>query len=251
MPRECAFCTHVGPLSNEHIFAKWVRDLLSGPADAFYIGGASNRNERFATGAIDWKAKVVCSSCNNTWMSEIEEVHAKPVLTPLVTGSEIDVPIAQAMARSIAIYAFKTAVVQDHAGRRLEPFFSARLRHAFKATHSIPGNVRIWICGIKQKLPNVQVLTAYYTGQISPTYPWTMYVSTFEIGHFVMQIVAVKQFGQIGFRPLAGYENIGIPVWPGIPADATWPGRYVLDGNSGQFLGFAKRWERVQPLPPE
>jgi hypothetical protein len=248
---QCAFCNYTGKLSREHIFAKWVRDLFPGPVDAFYIGGMSNRNERFPTDAIAWKAAVVCASCNSTWMQEIEEVHAKPVMVPLITGNEIDIPITQEMAHSIAIYAFKTAVVQDHAGRRSEPFFSVRLRRAFKSNHSIPAGVNIWICGIKQNLPNIQVASTYYRGQLAPTYSWRMYVFTCWIGHFVMQVVAVKQIGRVRFRPLAGYEDIGIPIWPSIHPGSTWPGRYVLNGNSGQFMGFAKRWETVKPLLPE
>jgi hypothetical protein len=218
--------------------------MFPGEMDAFY------RNKKFPTKKIDWKANVVCASCNSTWMKDIEEIHAKPVLVPFIAGNEINIPVTQAMAYSIAIYAFKTAVVQDHAGRRPEPFFSARLRHAFKSNRSIPGNVDIWICGIKQKLPNIQVASAYYTGQLSPTYSWSMYAFTCWIGHFVMQVVAVKQIGQVRFRPLAGYEDIGIPIWPTIhPSSSTWPGSYVLNGDAGQFLGFARRRERVQPIP--
>jgi hypothetical protein len=246
--KKCAFCEYTGKLSKEHIFAKWVRDLFPGTVDAFYIGGMSHRNERFTTDAIDWKAGVVCAPCNNTWMKDIEETQAKPVLVPFIAGNEIDIPITQAMAHSIAIYAFKTAVVQDHAGRRAEPFFSARLRRAFKSNRSIPGGVNIWICGIKQNLPNIQVASTYYSGQLSPTYSWCMYVFTCWIGHFVMQVVAVKQIGQVRFRSLSGYEGIGIPIWPSINPGSTWPGSYVLDGDGGQFLGFSRRWGRVRPI---
>jgi len=244
--KECAFCTYSGKLTREHIFAKWVRDLFPGHQDAFYIGGQSNRNERFTTDAIDWKAKVVCKECNETWMSGIEANLAKPALTPFVTGN-IDIPITKEIARSIAIYAFKTAVVQNHADHKNNPFFSARLRHAFKKNRSIPKDVSIWVCGIKHNLPKIQVMTAYYKGRLSPTYSLNMYVFTCGIGNLVIQAVSVKQIGKTALRPLAGYENIGIPVWPSIFSGQTWPGRYVLDGDGGQFEGFAKRWARIKP----
>jgi hypothetical protein len=246
MSRECAFCAHTGKLSNEHIFAKWVRDLFPGTTDAYYIGGSSNRNERFVTEKIDWKAKVVCDKCNNTWMSDIENVHGNPVLTPLVTGRETDLPITQTMARSIAIYAFKTAVVQNHADHKSNPFFPARVRHAFRANHSIPDDVSVWICGIKQELPNIKVASTYYRGQLSPTYHWQMYAFTCQIGHLVIQVLAVKQPGEIGFRSLSGYEDIAILVSPDILPGRTWPGRYIFDGD--RFLDFATRWEHVEPF---
>jgi hypothetical protein len=244
---ECAFCTNSGKLTKEHIFAKWVRDLFPGPVDSFYIGGMSNRNERFVTDAMDWKAKVVCSSCNNTWMKDIEEIDAKPVLTPLITGSETDIPLTQAMARAIAIYSFKTAVVQDHAGRRPQPFFSARVRHAFRESRSIPGNINIWICGIKQRMPRVMVASAYYRGQLSPTYRWEMYAFTSQIGNFVMQVLGVKQFGQVQFLS-RGYEDIAIPIWPSIIPGRAWPGSYVFNGDGGDFAGFSRRWSSVRPF---
>jgi hypothetical protein len=245
--KECAFCTHTGKLSAEHIFAEWVRELFPGKKNQFYIGGPTNRNERFESEKIDWNAKVVCGNCNNTWMNDIENIHGKPVLTPFITG-EIGMPITQEMARSIAIYAFKTAVVANHAARSLQPYFSARLRHAFRVDRSLPAGVSIWICGIKHHRGNVEVKTNYYATQLSPTYRTLMYTFTCGIGFFVVQVVYVKQFGQVRFRPLAGFEDIGIPVWPAILPDATWPGRYVLDGSREDFEGFSDRWARIQPI---
>jgi hypothetical protein len=94
---------------------------------------------------------------------------------------------------------------------------------------------------------DVRIKTVYYSGQLSAAYRWKMYAFIFGIGHFVTQVVAVKQIGQARFRPLAGFESIGIPVWPEILPNRTWPGRYVLDGGD-DFEGFANRWARVQPI---
>lgn len=218
--KECAFCTNSGKMSAEHIFARWVQDLFPAKRIAFYIGGSADRSRRFEAETIDWKAKVVCANCNNTWMSDIESVHGKPVLTPFIVG-EIGVPITQGTARSIALYAFKTSVVANHADRGTEQFFSARLRHAFRTNYDIPKNVNIWICGIKNHRGDVRIKTVYYSGQLSAAYRWKMYAFTFGIGHFVTQVVAVKQIGQARFRPLAGFESIGIPVWPEILPNRT------------------------------
>jgi len=88
--------------------------------------------KRFETDTMDWKARVVCENCNNTWMSNIEKDHAQPALTPLITG-EFNIPIDRERAHSISLFAFKTAVIMDHQQRRIEgPFFSKRLRYAFR-----------------------------------------------------------------------------------------------------------------------
>jgi hypothetical protein len=75
-----------------------------------------------------------------------------------------------------------------------------------------------------------------------------MYVFTCGIGHFVMQVVAVNLFGQVGFSPLTGFEGIGIPIWPEVRPGLTWPGRFVLDGSVGDFEGFADRWKQILPI---
>jgi len=243
---KCAFCTHSGKLSAEHIFARWVRDLFPTKKIAFYIGGTAVRSRRFEAETIDWNAKVACANCNSTWMSDIEVTHGKPVMTPLIVG-EIGVPITREIARSIAIYAFKTSVVANHADRGTEQFFSARLLYAFRSRLDIPANVNIWTCGIKNHRGAVRVQTVYYSGQLPAAFHWQMYVFTCAIGHFVTQVVAVKQIGEAKFRPLSGFEGIGIPIWPGIRPNQTWPGRYVLDGGD-DFEKFANRWARVQPI---
>jgi hypothetical protein len=244
--KACAFCTNSGKMSAEHILAQWVRELFPGKRDTFYIGGASNRNERFKAKTIDWKASVVCEKCNTTWMSDIERVHGKPVLTPFIVGG-IGIPITQEMASSIALYAFKTAVVANHADRKLQPFFPARVRHEFRVNPGIPGNVNIWICGIKHHRDDIRIKAVCYSGQLSPTNNWKMYVFTCGIGHLIMQVVAVNQPGQVRLLPLAGYQDIGIPITLPISPGCVWPGRYVLDGNVG-FDGFANRWARVLPI---
>src|ERR1039458_9469419 len=115
---ECAFCDHKGKLSNEHIVSEWMRELFPGKLDITF----QNKKWR-TTNSVDYKAKTVCENCNNTWMSRLETEHAKPVLTPLVTG-KAGVPIKLEEARSIALFAYKTAIVMDYAQcRNGSPFF--------------------------------------------------------------------------------------------------------------------------------
>ncbi len=74
--------------------------------------------------ALDWTAKVVCKTCNETWMSQIESKHAKPAMTDLIRGKTA-VPVSQSRADSIAFFAFKTALIFDYIQRKREPFLRA------------------------------------------------------------------------------------------------------------------------------
>lgn len=241
--KECAFCEHTGKLSAEHIASEWMRDLFPGRRTAWFISGNMKEKKRFETDAMDWKARVVCENCNNTWMSNIEKEHAKPALTPLITG-QMDIPIDRARAHSMALFAFKTAVVLDHTQRLQEPFFSKRIRHAFRQHLTIPNIVNMWFCGCKGHRGGGQFKTAYMKGNASTPDQCLMYVCTCAIGCYVFQVLAVRQIGNARFSPFGGLEGLGVPFWPAVPRDYVWPPRFALDGIP-QFEAFADRWRNV------
>jgi hypothetical protein len=194
--KECAFCNHTGKLSAEHITSEWMKALFPGKGLAKYIDGETNEPTQFSTRSVDWKAKVVCEKCNTTWMNDIENEHAKPALTPLITG-EVNVPIDLCRAKSIALFAFKTAVILDHAHPRGTPFFSKRIRHAFRLHHEIPYGIAMWFCGYRDHRKSVKLKTVHHKAQFSPTEHFLMYVCTCAFGYFAFQVVMVKQAGEI------------------------------------------------------
>lgn len=127
--RECAFCSHTGKLTNEHIISQWLSKLFPGEITSRrkVAGGMVENIGKF----IDYKAKTVCKDCNEGWMSTLENEKAKPVLTPLVIGKS-DIPITAEDAHSIALFAFSKAVVIDCSTRSREAFFPRSVRHAFR-----------------------------------------------------------------------------------------------------------------------
>ena len=116
---------------------------------------------------IDSKTKVVFGNCNETWMSDIENRHAIPVLKPMITGSST-VPITRDTARSLAIFSFKTAVVLDHARRVGDPFFPPNVRANFMNHLTIPADVQMWVCGFGEHRNNVHIKAVYNRGNVEP-----------------------------------------------------------------------------------
>jgi hypothetical protein len=99
-----------------------MNDLF--PGENTHVREGKGKKSRWTTfDRIDWTARVVCEACNNGWMSKMENHHAKPVLTPLITGHDSKIEITQEIAKSIASWAFKTVVVLDHAHHRNVPWF--------------------------------------------------------------------------------------------------------------------------------
>lgn len=178
-------------------------------------------------------------------MSEIENKHAKPVLTPLITG-EVDISIGQSEAKSIALFAFKTAVILDHAQRDRSPFFALRLRYAFRESQFIPLFVRMWICGFADR-KHGQSAGVYHKGTIPPAYPLEMYTCTCAIGHFVFQLLAVKQTrSSTMIEPgLRKFDHLSVPLWPQVYPCFVWPTSEVLR-TKGDFLSYATRWNNAR-----
>ena len=238
---DCAFCPHSGKLSAEHIVAKWMRDLFPHITQAWY------GKHVFRSSTLDWKASVVCENCNNGWMSEIEAQHAKPALPPLILGED-GFPISESMARSIALYAFKTAVVLDHAHRDSPPFFAVNDRYAFRERLVIPSNVGIWICPYPTNRGGGHFKTAYAREKhlTSPRH-LQLYACTFALGFLAVQILAVSTQLETLIQPGTTFKHLAIPIWPTVPVNQFWRKDRGLSGID-EFVAFAHLWDTIIAL---
>ena len=147
MKKRCAFCDKDAKISGEHIWSEWMRELF--PAKRFLFTQRNEKGEIVSVWNppdIDLTANVVCKPCNEGWMSNLESRHAKPSMRDLILGDK-GITVSESRARSMAIFAFKTAVVVDHMYRRPLPFFSRSIRYRFAKSLTIPENVMMWFAG--------------------------------------------------------------------------------------------------------
>jgi hypothetical protein len=128
----CIFCERQPPdvkISREHIFGDWLREIfprdastththgiidwpVTGPADmapTVTIGGGQGHSGTK-------KVKVVCATCNETWLSTKVEDAAKPILIPLIAGRAGDLSVAT--QRILATWAAKTVMTAEHVNKR-------------------------------------------------------------------------------------------------------------------------------------
>ena len=242
--KECAFCPETANRSGEHLWSAWIGDLVPG-AKRFSIKDEKGEViSEWVSERLDWKAKVVCEKCNNTWMNDIENNHAKPAMTELIVG-KVDVPIPQSRARSIALLAFKTAVVFDLLRRDREPFFERSARHEFRMSLTIPPNVGMWMTGF---LPSAkgEVQTCYHEGGISEIERIEMYVCTFNVGRLCIQVVGYKQQGFASVNTKDSF--VATPFWPSIADGFVWPDVNVLRAVA-DFDSFSTRWRQLDVVP--
>jgi hypothetical protein len=238
MPKsKCAFCPETANMSGEHLWSDWMNQLSPGKKQLVIKDKNRQVIKSWTKPELDWTANVVCETCNNEWMSDIENDHAKPSMSELIVG-KLDIPINQERANSIALFAFKTAVIIDHLKRDSEPFFEESIRYEFKKSRTIPENVDMWLTGFAAP-GRGEINTLYGKGSVSPGVDLTLYVCTYAVEHFVIQTVAHKTNG---VREIKTNHNFAaIPFWPAIPDNFVWPPSDVLR-TIEDFDAFSDRW---------
>ncbi len=112
MARECIFCGGT-KLTQEHIWPKWAALRMA------HVGVVQHRSFAHEEGltpveneypqkAYQQTARVACESCNNDWMSQLENA-AKPYFETMLSGKGR--AIHQHAQRTLAAWALKTTMV--------------------------------------------------------------------------------------------------------------------------------------------
>jgi hypothetical protein len=237
MTQECAFCPKTAKLTGEHIFSDWMNLILPGKK-RFRRYDPDGSNLEWPAPDLNLKANVVCGDCNNGWMSRLEDEHAKPAMTDLVLGKQ-HIPIPQSRANSVALFAFKTAVILERMSKiRPARFFSRDVRYRFKSTLEIPSNVRMWMICFPSRTSGA-CFNVYH--EIDEHGRIELYVCNYRAGHFAFQVVVVRKPTFLTIIPHARFEHLAVPFWPHICEGFIWPPPVVI-GSANQFRDFGTRW---------
>jgi len=234
----CAFCPSTASLTGEHIWSDWLNQFLPSKKRFSIKNDKRETIHEWTDSKLDWKIKVVCEKCNSTWMSEIEDRHAKPAMLDLIldkSGTRIN----ESRARSIAIFAFKTTVVLDHIRAGHNRFFDQWERYEFRRSLTIPRNVSMWLMRYGPS-GRGEVNTAYHDGPLGPKRRFHLYVCTYSVQSLTLQVVAYKGEGCWKFKPERQF--FALPFWPALAAKWVWPPPISLNSVS-EFNALADRWQ--------
>src|SRR5690349_19672450 len=120
---QCAFCPKVAEFSGEHVWSEWIGTILGKKKYQVFDYSGSNQLLQYSKNTLDLKLPVVCRPCNNNWMSQLEEHHAKPAMARPILSDGLTT-ITKEQQAAIAKFAFKCMVVADHAAKpKRPPFF--------------------------------------------------------------------------------------------------------------------------------
>jgi hypothetical protein len=231
--RGCVFCGG-RPVEKEHVFPRWSQPYLAHPA-----GPGTHRHEVIrgggATEAQTWRDepatvehKCVCRSCNNGWMSRLENT-AQPYLLSAMQGHQRT--YYREGLTQLATWATKTALVS---GCRFKPSTPASLYRDLYENRLPSVGTRVWFGATNLKqLTFLDHRPCRVSVGNKPPDAVNGYATTLAIGHLAFYVFAREadsppqtEFG----GKFAGAWN---QIWP-IPSDSvTWPppGGYMGTGD--------------------
>ena len=191
---------------------------------------------------LNLKAKVVCATCNNGWMSDLENHHAKPAMADLILGKRVGA-MSNKRVRGLSLFAFKTAVVANRSLPEEEFFFHRSDRYAFRKSFTIPTDVQMWLVGM-QPFAGGQIGShnVYFPNKDAARL--TLNVCSFCVGCLGFQIVSAKSVKAGKVESFPAHANLTTCFYPTLEANVRWPRPTVLSTEA--FNDFANRWNMVR-----
>lgn len=241
MKRKCLFCEEIAT-TKEHVWPRWILNLMQDRRPVRQKLGT--RPEVTYKG--DFTIRGVCSSCNNTWMSELE-TELKPILGPLLQDISIQLDFED--QKKIAKWAFKTAIVLEGTKpQSVERYFDSGLAPALKNRGAILGRTMIWIGRYIESglFASAADITYNLNGQ---NLSGQATVTTMVVGYVLLQVVSAV------FPPDADNQNIQIPlrtdqwdeifyqIWPSTQI-FVWPPKTTISSGGRFSLDYVRdRWK--------
>ena len=145
----CIFCNSESG-SEEHLWAAWMHRLLKfGP-----IRVQQGTGPETIDSDPEKTINTVCHTCNNTWMSQLEEKNI-PSLRPMLQNQHTIIDLGR--QRLLMEWGVKTAMVQDSIkpGIGNEKFYTVAERLDMRLTRKIPERTRIWIGATNRTTPGI------------------------------------------------------------------------------------------------
>ncbi|MFJ4029981.1 hypothetical protein ACIPWF_21795 [Paenarthrobacter sp. NPDC089989] len=266
MQISCIFCGVTGPLTREHVFGQWVSKTGLDLRPVQHRAGPNNGLRRDLGKQPPYRLKVknVCATCNNGWMSKLEDA-AQRVLTPFILGKSGT--IERDEQHLVAMWAQKTALTamllsSEEQRERGYGLSKAEYRALYESQQRKQplGGSRLWIGRYQGEAGfwaiRVMPFTLRAARRPEPDLP-VGYTLTIVLGELVVH----------GARFVSSDSEIDVTMDLGMPQ--LWPSRTPVrwpEGapcNDDEFPGFStgkmlrsanehfelKAWTRAAELP--
>jgi len=227
--RVCIFCGHLlsGHKSQEHIFPQWLQKRLGLEKrpiypTLYYESGEVNRVRQ--TNFNAYVSGLVCRSCNNGWLSDLE-TRTKPLLESLVDGTftgVIDPQSCKLLARWIS----KTALVL-HSTSQQGRFIPVEHYLALYKGEPIPEGIVVSIAPIQGEDEFYWIQNQNWLGRTQDTSLEKLkaeFEQTYRIVFRIGNLAARTHYWKLSNWRLVDYFQSSLRyIWPIGSNGITWP----------------------------
>jgi hypothetical protein len=184
--------------------------------------------------SIDLKVKQVCSSCNNGWMSDLEN-NVLEIISNLHNGRWL--LIASEQQNILASWAAKTAVTTQYLNTG--PVVPIRTRQWLYTHHTPPPDTAVWItrydgAGIVTLLSKMLFIRGNPKSSLTPD----MQAVFFSIGSLLFIVLSIYRFFEdVSFRtefPVDIFPHL-FKIWPIASPFISWPNEGLDDSLRNQL----------------
>jgi hypothetical protein len=158
--RRCVFCDAPAN-SREHAFPAWLTKVApgTGPVVNFRESGAVT----WKTGGFDQKIRHVCATCNQGWMSELEQ-DSMDLVTSLIVEQRTS-PLGTQEQVRLSTWLYKTGIMLSLAYPPENQYVPRDDYHYFYEHRKPPDGTSVWIASI---IPLNASSGTYQLGWASP-----------------------------------------------------------------------------------
>jgi len=243
--RSCIFCEGRAT-SKEDAWPLWLMRRL-GATEAGRVEAQRGRQAPWTwhTGKAGLKVGFVCASCNNGWMSQLEN-RVKPIVEGLF--GEEPVALDRSDQTTLAAWAGKNAMVFEALRLKASWFFTNSERRTLRESLRLPSWTSIWIAkcagqvGAYCSASDLSGVAEVSSAQVKA------YVTTMAFGPLAIQLLSSKLPSSIpqsttvtaDLRP-GPWDKVTLQIWPIQSERVAWPALMGLSGEIGLDT-FSKRW---------
>lgn len=228
----------------EDAWPKWLT--------AHFVGDehATAQFERLGRALRRWKqlrpeltVRCVCVSCNNGWMSDLEN-ETKPLLEPMMRGERTLLDLAT-QAR-LTLWLVKTAMVLEAVDQPPLRGYTGAECSALRTLSAVPYRTSVWVSWATDSAFLFSSKTRHVAD--ATTDRITGIATTVGFGHFAAQVFTIRVPGHVvattsvtAKARRGPWDQATVRIWPSQLTTESWPAAIGLDGEAG-IDAFATRF---------
>jgi len=215
--RLCVFCGQKG-VTKEHVWPLWLRAIFADSGSTHIIQSErASGNRNYHGNLLGATVRIVCASCNNGWLSRLEQKSMK-LLSNMIRGGYRQLEAAD--QELLSFWCVKTGLILDRVSS--PPTIPPRHGLLIFSKRRPVDHCHIWLTSCKETKPVMshflQPMSSEIQGKIFPAY-----LQTFRIESFTAQILwseSRQAVDSVAGRPDSLDHT---HIWPPCNGVVEWP----------------------------